>query len=163
MAESDSFNELVSLAAQLNAQSENLNHSISAFNRKLASLNLGLEVWLSDQIPLQDSGQYYIRDQNARHGWKKGRDLTILGFCEVENEWQLAVRTETLIYEADIYEGDIHEPIPDHVVTCPLLKANRSLRTSAIVELDNLVCSLKEKAKEVLQSMASVKQLSAVA
>jgi len=61
--------ELKPLAEELNAQSNDLNQIITAISERLASLNLGIEVW----FPSESNSD--------------------IGFGKVDGRWTLAVRT----------------------------------------------------------------------
>jgi hypothetical protein len=65
----DELQELELIVRTLNEESDGMNAIISARNASLASLNIGLEVWLAPDVD-----QYQI------------------GFAKVDDKWQLAAR-----------------------------------------------------------------------
>ena len=100
--------ELETISRTLNAESNELNTIISAFNAKLARLNVGLEAWLS---PDEDHNQ--------------------IGYAKVNDQWQLAVRyCEEIDWVVNPHwsEDAGYEPKPGtrYDVT-PLLQASREL------------------------------------
>jgi hypothetical protein len=163
MVDANSLTELSHLATKLNSQSNELNSSINLLNDQLASLNLGLEVWLHSH-PIEDSGLYYIQDRNHKQFGKKARDLMTLGYSKVDDKWQLAIKDETFIFDivGDAFSGKSEEQVSDGYTTQSLLKANREIRMHATLQFDNLVCLLKQKAEETLKGLEAAERIAAI-
>ena len=132
--------ELETISRTLNAESNELNTIISAFNAKLATLNVGLEEWLS---PDEDHNQ--------------------IGYAKVNDQWQLAVRyCEEIdwVLKPHWSEDAGYEPKPGtrYDVT-PLLQASRELRVRALEYMDALIGNLTQNARGRLKSIKSAKKL----
>jgi hypothetical protein len=154
MVDTNNLSELSGLAQKLNSKSDDLNKSIQALNQQLAALNLGLEVWLSN-FPLDDSGFYLeFPDWNYDRG-ERHRKTTVLGYCKVIGEWQLAVREEECNYADE-------EPVLESSDTQPLLQASREIRLRAASRFDILISRLKQKAVEMLGNVEKAATLASV-
>ncbi len=134
----DTFDELSDLSRKLNQASDRINSTISTINSKLNRLNLGVEVWLE-------------------HATIKSTDWEAfnIGYCEIEGEWQLAVRRSTC--EPNSY-GPI-EDVPSEAIEVdyrPLLKAGRGLRLDALSLIPKLVDEIKQRVESLLKEIAEV-------
>jgi hypothetical protein len=137
---SDSFVGLSELSRKLNQASDRLNSTISRIKSKLGRLNLGLEVRLPE-LPI----------------WRDDREEVWIGYCEIEGEWQLAVRRRTCDPEWD-------EPIEDapddaiHEDCRPLLKVGRGLRLDALPLVPKLVDEIKRRAESLLEQITEAEE-----
>ena len=135
MVETKAIAELTDLAKQLNLQSNNLNRYITALNDQLASLNLGLEYW--DSEPIESTGERY--DSSVSPPRKFEVD-TFLGYCELEDEWQLAIKHTTTDHEWN--RDDQMENLVQEDEYTPLLKASRDIRLKATEGFDGFLTGL---------------------
>src|SRR5579863_6634773 len=133
----DTIRELSDLSRQLNSDSDAVNSTIGTINKKLRSLNLGIEAWfnspLLDPLPGDES-----RDSIG----------PFLGYCSVEDEWQLAVREKPIDWHGDLLRS-------------PLLKASREVRIAALQYIPAVVDQLKSEAQRVLRAIRDAKQFCA--
>jgi hypothetical protein len=136
----ETMHELHDLSLQLNSASDTINTTITTLNAKLRSLNLGVEVWLIDTLlkPLPGDPR---RDEIGPY----------LGYCSVEDQWQLAVRGEPNGSYCSGWTGDLPRT--------PLTKASREVRIAALEQLPALVCRIKEEAQRVLKAIQDARTL----
>jgi hypothetical protein len=140
---------LSDLAKKLNEKSDTLNATISTVNRKLAKLNMGVEVWigLSEDIP------FYREDDNDEQ-WPL-RDETWLGYCKVGDTWELALKDVTVGTDEG---GDrFSEPVRTGPVRS-LLQSPREARVSAMDWIPSLLDSIKRKAERLIEAIDEAKQ-----
>jgi hypothetical protein len=148
------FEELAAIAGKLNAESNDLNKTITSLNARFAEINVGVEVWL----PLSQGGLRYNRRVSPP---EKYEENTFLGYGKVgpDEKWQLAVREDTLTYNWDNDEKE------EYVVTesdcTPLLKASRDIRIQAMELVPELLEALKRAAQEKLRIIQGAKKLAA--
>ena len=122
------ISELSHLSFQLSEQLHNLNKSIQGINEKLRSLDFGIEVWLSEVfLPSPHTGN-------------------VLGYCKVDDEWQLAVRT------SDPQENG-------NGLRTALLKAPREVRVAALQFVPALLDVMKHEVQRVLLAISEAKTL----
>jgi hypothetical protein len=100
----DTFHELSDISRKLNQASDRLNSSISGINSKLGRLNFGMEVWLTHR-PI----------------WRNDRQEAWIGYCEIEGEWQLAIKRRTCV---ESWDGPMEDAFEDAIEEDrrPLLK-----------------------------------------
>lgn len=136
---SDTLTELSDLSRKLNQASDRLNSTISEINSKLGGLNLGVEVWLASR-PFGCSDREEFR----------------LGYCDVEGEWQLAVRRRT----SDRWDGPIDDAPEDAIdEECrPLLKVGRNLRLDALPLIPMLLGAIKQRGERLLEEIAEAEK-----
>jgi hypothetical protein len=135
---SDMFSELDDLSRRLNDASDRINSTISVTNAKLNMLNLGLEVWLVNRPVFRS---------DCEEIW--------LGYCEIEGEWQLAVRRRTCEHGPleDVDEEEIEDDCR------PLLRASRALRLDALPLIRELADEIKHRAEGLLQEITNAERL----
>jgi len=136
----DTMRELADLSLRLNSESNTINSTITTLNAKLRSLNIGVEVWLTDTMLRALPGDPR-RDEIGPY----------LGYCSVEDQWQLAVRGEPNGSYCSGWTGDLPRT--------PLTKASREVRVAALEQLPALICRLKEEAQRVLRAIQDAKTL----
>ncbi len=138
--------ELADLSLQLNSESNSINSTIVALNNKLRTLNIGLEVWLEDSL-IQALPGDERRDGTGPY----------LGYCSVEEEWQLAVRVRPT--------PGVWEPVGSAVgwvgdlPRTPLTKASREVRLAALPQLPFLVTKIYQEAQRVLKAIQDARAL----
>ncbi len=147
----DSINELSDLSRKLNEKSDALNAAISSINKKLARLNFGVEVWL-EQSPIEcgdfDTTDSEIEDRPT----DPTANAELLGYCYVEDAWQLAVKNVTLHLRADQF-GHTYNEATDSLQPRPLLKASRQLRFKSASEIPQLLDRIKDEATLLLEGI----------
>ena len=157
----DTIKELSDLSSKINQKSDQLNSIISKVNRKLSTFNLGLEVWLG--APLSSGPWRPIETSTGNTAWT--HEVTQLGYCRVEDEWQVAIRHANPVHEEkDDYDSDeagedgLDEGLnagPPH----PLLKAARDTRIRAMSLLPRLLEELKAHTQETLGAIDKAEKL----
>lgn len=145
------LSELTPLAKKLNQKSDELNSVISTINEKLNALNLGIEVWTS--TPIQSGDYEYDHDTEPPQRY---REVVYLGYAEVGDEWQLAVK-EALLETREDDNGRQYEDAANPKVR-PLASASRRLRTAAMAELPDLLNGLKYKAEQLISAIDAGKK-----
>jgi len=144
------INELSSLARKLNQKSDETNSIITTFNKKLGDLNLGLEVWLENS---DIEGNEYSRLSQAQNNLRpRQKVVTYLGYCNVEDAWQLATKTGILIEDWDSGCQEVSTELIS-VTYKPLLKATRQIRVGALPLVPRLLDQIKYRAESLLQAI----------
>ena len=147
----DTINELSNLARQLNQKSDKLNSIITEVNQKLLALNIGIEVWLKNEpLTMADHSTFNAEGEPCLP-WS---EATILGYAEVDDEWQLAVKHCLLA------DKEVNPRFTRTIVTVtnstdptPLSHASRTLRTKAMCRIPTLLDHLKAAAQRTVQSI----------
>ena len=152
MVETKTISELSSLAEQLNSQSNNLNRYIKALNDQLAALNIGLEFW--DPTPIESSGLRYDSSYSPQ---RKFEEDVYLGYCKLEETWQLAIKTTVTDYVWN--DDNREEDAVSEDEYAPLLKASRDIRLEATERFDSFLANLVEHTKRKLASLQRAEQL----
>jgi hypothetical protein len=138
----DAFGELSDLSRQLNSASNTINTTIEGINKRLRSLNLGIETWLDEPLVKPLPG-------NPTHD----AIGPYLGFCDVEEQWQLAVRGSATGAYVTGWTGDLPRT--------PLTKASREVRIAAIEQVPWLFSRLNDEARRVLKAVHEARRFSA--
>ncbi len=140
--------ELADLSLQLNSESNNINATIVALNNKLQTLNIGLEVWLENSLI------------DALPGDERQDGVgPYLGYCSVEDQWQLAVRARPKsgsCFGAPVGSG---AGWVGELPRVPLVKATREVRLAALPQLPFLVARLHQEAQRVLKAIQEARSL----
>jgi hypothetical protein len=133
----DTMRELADLSLRLNSESNSINATITTLNAKLHSLNIGVEVWLTESLlkPLPGDPS-------------RGENGPYLGYCLVEDQWQISV-------QGDYSSGKTGE----WAANLPLTKASREIRISALEQLPWLISRLKDEAQRILTAIQDAKTL----
>lgn len=145
----DTIKELSDLSHKLNQKSDKLNVLISSMNEKLAAFNFGVEAWLIDPITAGDPNDW---DMERGCQTDPERDATLLGYCKVEDQWQLATQRTTLVEKTD-ERGETYEQAKNSMAAAPLLKASREVRAKAMRLIPRLLDLLKDEAVDLLASI----------
>lgn len=150
------INELSGLSRKLNQKSDKLNSIIAEVNKKLKNLNFGIETWLTT-LPVELSDvETTDENWNPCDPW---RSITYLGYCSVEDEWQLAVK-EAVLTEKRNFDGDTYDSVSDSTVK-PLLKATRPVRTKAMNLIPSLLTQIQISAQQTLASIEKAEEAAA--
>jgi hypothetical protein len=123
----ETIGELTFLSRQLNDELHKLNTSIEGINEKLRLLDFGAEVWLPD---------VFLANSDSEQ---------ILGYCKVDNDWQLAIRKAG--------------PANDANGITPLLKAPRQTRIAAVQYIPAVLNILRHEVQNTLLAIAEAKRL----
>lgn len=147
---SDKFAELTELSRRLNKDSDEVTSLIEQFEKKLKSLSLGIEIWLSKN-PLQtDINQGDLRRSEHKETW--------LGYARLENKWALAVK-DVRVCDGQ-FDGDENMPyreVFDLGNARSLVEASRLLRLEAVPKLGRLLGALKAKTESLLAELEKAK------
>jgi hypothetical protein len=129
---SNLFTRLEELSTQLNASSDALTESIKRVEAKLASLRLGVSVWLKEPI---DTTSY--QDERVN---------TFLGYTKVNGKWCLALI------------DDLHDKIgdPEEYHPAALQQACREYRIKALQLIPELIKALEAAAEAELKTVQAV-------
>jgi prefoldin subunit 5 len=127
------YSQLSSVAADLNAVSNELGKSITEIDAVLKKLNLGITTWVTiysgDGNHDQDDYSYWSRD---------------LGYAKVEGKWGISLRK---------VDGDSGIPDEATVEEWPFNDAPRSLRLEAIDKIPELLEKLSEEAVKATKNI----------
>src|SRR5437660_8263165 len=127
------LSDLSHLSEQLNKESAKINETIRRVNESLASMNFGVPVWLDSPF-LEGENQKAVQ----------------LGYVNVENKWQLAVRV------VQPKEGE--QGARENGASQALLKANRSLRIEAMGLLPRLNEAIKDRVQALICSIQKAQE-----
>lgn len=154
MVDTETLSQLSKLAKQLNADSDSVNAAIATFDEQLCEMNLGIEAW----IQIKDSGIKLDSQPGSRE--RKYQELTLLGFCKLEDHWQLAINDQTVSYLWNADQEEEYRATED----CyrPLRKVSRNTRLAAIDYFDDLLEVLKIEATRKLARLGRAKKLAAL-
>jgi hypothetical protein len=134
---SNYFTRLEELSTQLNASSDALSESIKRLEAKLASLRLGISVWLEEPIDT------YL--------YQGDRISTFLGYTRVNGKWCLALRDDS---NEIIGDPELEAPLQ------PLLQASRENRIKALQLMPAMIVSLETAAEAELKTVQLAMALS---
>lgn len=121
------FPSLEAQAARLNVASDDANRLLAAIEKRLLSLNIGLEVWHAEPVETADS------DGTLGAHETSSCVVQMLGLARVEGKWCLAVKPMRFV--SGFFEGDMSCPFQNQYAagtSFPLLKASRGLRIAAL-------------------------------
>jgi hypothetical protein len=146
----DSINELSDVSRKLNEKSDKTNSVITKINKKLAALNLGLEVWLEwDDLENDNFHKVY---QGQIGLLPRQKSVTYLGYCNVETGWQLATKTGCLIEDYDKDSEEVFTQLTE-VTFKPLLNEARETRVKALPLVPRLLDRVKQQAESLIKSI----------
>jgi hypothetical protein len=153
MVKAGTLSKLSKVAKKLNSESDSVNVAIGALNEQLREMNLGVEAW----VQIADSG--FKLESRFQNSPRKYSELTLLGYCKIEDKWQLAINEQTVDYEPDPDDRDQENELTEDCYTTPLIKATRELRVSAVEHFDELLEELNRKAERTLAGIERAKEL----
>ncbi len=140
------LSDLAPLAQKVNKQSDQINRTISSIHEKLAKLNLGIEVWLDDNLRNALECSAWSDEASMRV-----RTISYLGYDRFDGKWQLVVKEVNEEYTVDeLGEEQVEVVNPEYT---PLLQASRNLRLAALPKIPLLLDELKWKGKELLDTV----------
>jgi hypothetical protein len=148
----DTISELSELSRKLNQKSDKINSIIATINKKLAAQNFGLEVWL-EHWPIESGNFEKLSDEML----PREKSVTYLGYCNVEDEWQLATKSGTLVEDVNRDVGEIFTELTE-VSYNALLKEARSIRVKALPLVPRLLDHLKVEAESLLKFIDQAEQ-----
>lgn len=138
------YSQLTTVAADLNAVSDELGKSIAEIDIALKKLNLGITTW----VPIYSGVGGYHREDSSF--WS--RDI---GYAKVDGKWGISLRT---------VDGDHHEPDEANVESWLFNDAPRSHRLEAIGKIPELLEKLsKDAVKTTRDIRARLSEAKAVA
>ncbi len=147
--------DLTPLSKRLNTASDELNEAIESIQRKINTLSLGVEVWLTDaQAELSHE---ILTDDDTRYA-----RVQELGYGRFGDNWALLVRTADYELRRDESDGDwlyANPEHPLHVRVQPLLKTSRQIRVKAVDLIPGLVDALQRSATTVVDAVEKAKKL----
>jgi hypothetical protein len=146
----NSLNELSDLSRKLNQKSDKTNSIITTINKKLAVLNFGLEVWLKH--PTIKSGDFESVYSGQIDRLPRQRSVVYLGYCNVEDGWQLAAKSGLLVEDWDKEAEETYTELTE-VEYQPLLRAPREVRVGALPLVPRLLDEIKLKAESLLKAI----------
>lgn len=153
----DSINELTSLSRELNQKSDKANSVIETLNKRLNALNFGIEVWVQRSLTEDDYSKVYSGQSGLL---PRQKSVTYLGYCNVEDGWQLAIKEGTLVEEYDKDREDTVTELTD-VTYKPLLKSAREVRIAALRNIPGLLDTLKYSAQATLKAIEDAEKAAA--
>ena len=145
------FSSLAKKSKTINKRSDELTEALAAINKKLNSLNLGIEVFCSGALEITCE----TRMDDTRHGEleREFDTSTYLGYGKHGGEWGLLLKTETLekALDDEWREYDSERNF--------LLSAPRQLRMKAVDHIEELVRLLEEEADNLEASVGKAKKI----
>lgn len=145
----DLFFSLSNSASTLNSYSDSCNKKLKDAQDRLASLNIGLEYWLSKPISRSDQqGDAGAHDYSTEI-------IKRLGFSRVNGSWVLAVKTVRCV--SGFYQGDIDCPYTNEYVDKepePLLDTPREIRLTAFKSLPDFLDGYNNLVQELNSALA---------
>jgi hypothetical protein len=84
-------------------------------------------------------------------------DAVVLGYCRIEENWELALKT--VIYQTEV--GDDTERLDKAHSKRPLLKASRHARIKAMKLLPKLLDRIKEGAEDMIEGIDTAESAAA--
>jgi len=136
--------KLLHLAEQLNKQSDQVQEALTAVQRALAQLNLGVEAWIT--IELVD-----MRETSPDEQVEDFRRYTEIGYARVGRSWALAYK-EYKVINAD---GQYDDPREEMIRLGELLSAPRTIRLQAAAKLPDLLEAIGTEAESLLTRSAA--------
>ena len=144
----NAFSSLEQLAKNLNDSSDEVNRALADAEAKLVSLNIGLEIWHSEELDRRGATGSYRPNEVNEHV------SDVLGFARVGGKWCLAVKSVTMA--TGFFEGDPDCPYTNEYLDRapePLMRQSRNLRIKALTVLPDF---LKHMASDVRETSRKV-------
>jgi hypothetical protein len=146
----ETLGTLASVAAQLNAASDEVNAIVEDFEEELEAAGVGTTLWL---LPLLESSvpeTHYDHEREIE--WVSAKGIQ-LGYAKVDGKWRAAVRDVTIMHDGGNRE------LRDARTPTPLANSPRPIRIEAVARLENLAEALTEKMKGQLGAIEKGKKL----
>jgi hypothetical protein len=128
-----SFAQLTTVAADLNAVSDDLGKSVADIDAALKKLNIGISVWVKVR------GWDGDDDRGDLSYWTED-----LGFAKVQGKWGISLRR---------VDGDYNHPDNDNIEEWLFGDAPRALRLQAIDKLPELIETLHNEAGKTISEI----------
>ena len=149
----ETLDKLAEAAAELNAESNQLNEIIGDFEEELERAGVGVPYWTS--VVLHESGieqAFHPNDEdeeypiNITRGW-------LLGFTKLDGRWCVAVKQVRAERQGD------DEKFIDEKSPMPLMKAPRIVRIEGASQLETLAIGLTLRVRDYAEGIAKAKKL----
>lgn len=142
------FGKLEQISKSLNEDSNKLTKILGQINSKLNALNLGVEVWLDDQL---------YEDRLPRDEYGTGMTASgYLGYGKLGDSWGLLVKQTR---EKELGDGERSLESEDYKF---LLESSRELRLSAVDLIPDLIAELQSEAEETRSAVSKAKELASM-
>jgi len=151
----DPISDLKELLSRASAKAETIPALVREVNRVLAEINPVMPVWLEDD-PLETGD--VEEDERKDGSVRRWRRATLLGFCSMQDGWQLSVR-DAVLEEVVEDAGNIREFLRELTAPAPLTTADGELQTRAVFLLSDLVQLLRTKAERFLDAIERTERL----
>src|SRR5262249_898685 len=151
MAPSELSTRLSSLeeeATKLNGVSNSATDILNTVEKRLARMNIRLEVWL-DSWPLKKTDPRFIDDdeESVKVHWIQ----KALGYARTEKKWWLGVKTVQMNGPEEEHEEPIEVCIDGDPI--PLAQASRTIRLSAIRLLPRFLERLERETEQTREAI----------
>jgi hypothetical protein len=151
------LSELASIAETLNQESNEINETIASFNKELAALNLGIEVWCGpwDEDPCQLG---VVDGKNAAP-----YQIGFARFVDGKNAvWELAFRSCIPIeFTNECGDKDWKAKPWSMGSADSLLRAPRNVRIEGLTVVSQIISSLKASAQDKINAIRDAKKIAA--
>ena len=149
------FSSLEKKSKTINKRSDELTEALAAINKKLNSLNLGIEVFCSGALETTCE----TRMDDTHHGEPEREfDIsTYLGYGKYLDKWGLLLKTETL--EKALDDDNYREWREHDSERIFLLSAPRQLRMKAVDDIGEVVRLLEKEADNLEASVGKAKKI----
>ena len=142
------FGKLEQLSKTLNEDSNELTKILGEINSKLNALNLGVEVWLDNQL---------YEDRLPRDEYGPGMTASgYLGYGKFGDSWGLLVRQTR---EKERGDGELSLESENYRF---LLESSREVRLSAVDLIPDLITELESEAEETRTAVSKAKELASM-
>jgi hypothetical protein len=128
---SDMFARLVKLSDALNVNSDSVSEALKTIEGRLASLRLGVEVWLPRPLKTEPAQEDTIS--------------TYLGYAKVDGTWHLATRSDYEMLDGNSEKGALFA----------LQQASREDRIEALKRMPELLKEIEERAQAEVKKLQS--------
>lgn len=152
MPKESQLEKLASLSKTLNNKTDAINAAILRLEKRLAEMNIGLEVWLG--VALAEEG-YFTRTNDRGEiidpdGWSAMYSVE-LGYAKFNDEWHIVSRRTLDLYAPDDGYG-LGEMIFNRRIESgplrPLTSAPRAVRIEAMQYMDSLIAMIISTAEK---------------
>src|SRR5262245_53356860 len=138
------FSRLEAHSKKINEASDDLTKALTTINEKLNSLNLGLQVFLEEELHSESTR---ARDQS------RSEILWHLGYGKVDGTWGLLLKTEEFINVDDAYNRQLAHEEQYLLLSCP-----RELRIKAVEFIPSLIQQLERESENFTKSVSKAKE-----
>jgi hypothetical protein len=149
------LSSLEDTASKLNEASNSVTAVLNAVEKRLASMNIGLEVWLDDK-PLRKTDRRFIEGDDGGDAvvhWVEKR----LGYARIDKKWCLAVKSVQM--NGPTEERDEPLEVATDGDPIPLAQASRRIRLSAVRLMPRFIDRLERGAEEAIEAIEQATKL----